>query len=119
MMSNRPREMNVRTIWERIESTFLNVMGFVDDNVLERKLFQSRLFDQAHFILGNTHFKILRNEPAGDNFCAFFFGASQCNDIEIGSPLLEFTVPVLESRLGYDNQVRARDIPVVFKIGRE
>ena len=60
-----------------------------------------------------------RNEPAHDNFRAIFFGACQGNDIEIGSPLLEFTMPVLKSRLGYNDQMRAGNIPIVFKIGKE
>ena len=91
-------------------------MGFVDDDILERKFLQSSLFDQAHFVRSNTDFEILRNEPASNNFCVFFFGASQSDNVKIWGPLLEFTMPVLEGRLGEDDKVRPRDIPVVFKV---
>jgi hypothetical protein len=94
----------------------LDSMGFVDDDILERKFLQSSLFDQAHFVRSNTDFEILRNEPASNNFRAFFFGAGQSDNVEIRGPLLEFTMPVLEGRLGDDNEVRPRDIPVVFKV---
>jgi hypothetical protein len=92
VISSRPGEMKVRTIWERIEWTFLMrwPSSMTIDNVFERKLLQARLFDQAHFVRGNIHFKILRNEPARVKIRAIFFGACQRNDIEIGSPLLEF-----------------------------
>ena len=37
--------------------------------VLERNLFQSSRFDQAHFIRGsNTDLETLSNEPGSDNF---------------------------------------------------
>ena len=75
------------------------------------------LFDSMGFVDdGNTDFKILRNKPASDNFRALVVESSQGDNVEIWSPLFEFTVPILECGLGYDDQVRARDIPVVFKI---
>ena len=50
-------------------------MGFVDDDVLERKFLQGSRFDQAHFVCCNTDLEILSNEPGSDNFRTFFFGA--------------------------------------------
>jgi hypothetical protein len=69
-------------------------MDFVNDDILEWEFLQSSRFDQAHFIR-------LSNEPGSDNFRTFVFGASQHDKIEIRSPLLGFTVPVLKRRLVY------------------
>ena len=94
-------------------------MGFVNNDIFERKFLQSSRFDQAHFIRGNTNMEILSNEPGSNNFRTFVFSASQHGKAEIRSPLLEFTVPVLKCRLGYNNQVRPRDISVMFEISQE
>jgi hypothetical protein len=55
---------------------FFDSMGFVDDDILEREFFQSRRFDQAHFIRGNTNLETLSKEPGSDNFRTLVFGAS-------------------------------------------
>jgi hypothetical protein len=64
MMVVARRKMSKRRSGGEDRVDVFDAMGFVDDNVFERELLQGRRFDQADFVRGNTHFKILRNEPA-------------------------------------------------------
>lgn len=94
-------------------------MRLVDSNVLETKLFERRLLNEANLVAGDTDFEILWNEPIRDNLSALFLGSCKDDYVEVGSPLFELARPVLKGRLRDDNQVRPRDREVMLKIGKK
>lgn len=97
----------------------LDAMGFVDNDILKRELLESRFLDKADLVRGNADFEVLGQKTVGENLGTLFFRASEKFDVEIGCPFLEFSCPVLESRLGHDDEMGAVDIEVVFEVGEE
>lgn len=51
----------------------LDSVRFVNDDILERKLLQSRFFDETDLVGRYTDFKVLRYQAGGDDFGAFVF----------------------------------------------
>lgn len=94
-------------------------MRLVNDNVLERKLFECTALDEADFIRRDEHFKVLWDERGRDDLGAFVFGSGEQDDIEVGCPFAELACPVLEGGFGDDDEVGAADAPDVFEVGKE
>ena len=82
-------------------------MRLVNDDIVKAKLLEYAFFDQADFVTRNTDFEVLRQETVRDDFGAFFFGACEKRDVEVGTPFFKFTRPILQRRFWYDDQVQA------------
>ena len=50
----------------------LDMMGFINNDVLGREFLKGRFFNKADLIRGDADFEILRKEAVGDNPGAFF-----------------------------------------------
>ena len=82
-------------------------MWLVDDNIFERELFDNSLLNETHFIRRDADFKVLCHEFIGDDLCALLLGPCQSDNAKIWGPIFELPPPILQRRLGDDNEVRA------------
>ena len=94
-------------------------MRLVDDDILEGKLLESRLLNQANLICRNEHIEILGDDSSRDAFRTILFGASKKDGVNIWCPSFELSRPILKSRLRYDDEMLARSIPEVFEVAEE
>jgi hypothetical protein len=93
-----------------------DTVRLVNDDVLERKLFEYRFLNQAHFVGGDANFKVLWQQSVGNDFGSFVFRAGEGDDIKVGCPSREFASPILEGGFGNDDEMWARNIAIMFEI---
>ena len=94
-------------------------MSLVDDDVLERELLECALFDETDFVGRDADFEVLGDEAARHNLRTFLLGPSEDDGLEVGCPLLKLALPVAQSGLRDDDEVRTLDTMVVLEVGEE
>ncbi len=94
-------------------------MGFVDDDVLPSELPEVGLFAEDHLVTGDADVKVLVDQPVVDELVALLLGTLQDEHVDIRGPLGELPLPVVQGRLGHDDQVRARDSHDVAQVAQE
>ena len=73
-------------------------MCFIDDNIFEAEYLEGEFLNEANLVTRDANFEILRNEPVCNDLCALFLGASEDDDVHVGSPLFELARPILKGR---------------------
>ena len=94
-------------------------MRLINDDILETELLEYTFLDQANFVARDADLEVLRQKAACDNFRALFLGAREKGNVEVRSPLPEFTRPVLQRRFWNDDEMKARDRALVLKVSEE
>ena len=74
----------------------LDTVRLVDGDVFEGEFLERGLLDQTQLVRCDANLKVLWEEPAGDYFCALILSTGQDSDIEVWSPFLKFSGPILE-----------------------
>src|SRR5699024_7916362 len=97
----------------------LNPMGLVDNNIFPRKLLEVRYLPQNHFVNGDANIKAFCEMLFVDQTLAFLLVTLKDQYLDIGRPLLELSLPVVQSRFGYSNKMRPRDVAYVAQISKE
>jgi hypothetical protein len=94
----------------------LDPVRLVDDNIFERKLLEGGFLDETNFIGRYADFEILRNQPLGDDIGTFLFSSSEEYDVEFRGPVSKLASPILQGRLGNNNEMRTGNISVEFEV---
>ncbi|KAI3476086.1 hypothetical protein L1887_62392 [Cichorium endivia] len=97
----------------------LDAVRLVNDDVLPRELLERALFAQAHLVGGDEHVKVLGQQVFVDDLVALLLGALEGDHVEAGHPALELAVPVVQRRLGHDDEVEAGRVAEVAEVAEE
>jgi hypothetical protein len=89
---------------------------FVDDDVVETKLLEGGLLDEADLVATDAYFEVLRDESVRNNVCALLLCASKDAEIDDWSPLFELAGLILECRFGDDNEMPARNAEIIPQV---
>jgi hypothetical protein len=74
----------------------LDVVRFVDDDILETELLEGGLLDEADLVARDAHFEVLWDESVRNNIWALLLCAGKDNDVDVWSPLFELARTILE-----------------------
>jgi hypothetical protein len=97
----------------------LDPVRLVDDDVLEAQLLDSALLDQAELIRGDEHLEVDRQYALLYNRGTLLLRTGEHDGPEVRRPLLELALPVLQRRLGHDDDVRTRGVAVMLEVGEK
>ena len=91
-------------------------MSFIDDQISPVELLEDRLLTNTHLIRRHTHVPLPRKYDVTHEGGALVLTTNEADSSEGGTPALEFVHPVLEGRLGSDDEVGGGDVAVVFHV---
>jgi hypothetical protein len=97
----------------------LDTVGLVNGNVLPAELFQRRLFTQTHFVRRDEDVKLLGKNLVRNELGTLLLGALEDEHTEAGHPFLDLTRPVVQCRLGDNDEVGAGRAAVELEVAQE
>ena len=92
-----------------------NSVSFIDYNVLPVKFFEGCLFSNDNFIRGDDNIKITCHNFILNQLGSFYPCPLQYQDFNIGYPTIKFTLPIVQCRLGCDDQMGSIDTLINLK----
>lgn len=78
-----------------------------------------RLFAEDHFVTGDADVELLVHQAIVDQLVTLLLGSLKNQHINFGRPLGKLALPVVESGLGDDDQVRTGDADDVAQVAEE
>ena len=91
----------------------------IDDDVLPREFLEVRLLSKHHLVARDADVEFLVDEPISDQLSALLLGTLKHQHVDLGSPLLELPLPVVQRRLGHRDEMRPGHVADVAQIAEE